>query len=110
MGGIQTVMRHRFHGVVHNAKANTIGPFSQHTYHLCCVTLQRLGNLYGDRFSTAWNNLVSHGMMRRSISKISGNPQRLQLLWQEWHFRAAFEGHKLMQQLYTVYTVWMNLK
>ena len=49
-------------------------------------------------------------MMRRSISRISGNPQRLQLLWQEWHFRAAFEGHKLMQQLYSFYTEWMNLK
>ncbi len=83
---------------------------SANTYHLCCVTLQLLGNLYGDRFSTAWNNLVSHGIMRRSISRINGNPQRLQLLWQERHFRAAFEGHRLMQQLYDVYTEWMDLK
>jgi len=48
--------------------------------------------------------------MRKSISRINGNPQRLQLLWQEWHFRAAFEGHRLMQRLYDVYTEWMNSK
>ncbi|KAL0029138.1 hypothetical protein WJX77_009822 [Trebouxia sp. C0004] len=79
---------------------------------MCCSTFQKelLGNLYGDRFSTAWNNLVTHGIMRKSISRINGNPQRLQLLWQEWHFRAAFEGHRLMQRLYNVYTRWMDPK
>ena len=86
-----------------NASSEAVGVASQ----LTVPILQLSRPLYGDSFYSAYDRLVTCGILRRSIGRNNGNTM-LQLMSQEWHLRAAFDGNSLLHQLYDRFRDMLN--